>query len=92
MKSSKLIEMYQDGNIVIPIYMLKNYKKLNLELNEFIFLMYLYSKGNNIIFDPTKMKDDLGIGLEEVMENISNLSDKNLIKVEVIKNEKGIME
>ena len=58
MKSSKLIEMYQDGNIVIPIYMLKNYKKLNLELNEFIFLMYLYSKGNNIIFDPTKMKDD----------------------------------
>ena len=34
MKSSKLIEMYQDGNIVIPIYMLKNYKKLNLELNE----------------------------------------------------------
>ena len=92
MKSSKLIEMYQDGNIVIPIYMLKNYKKLNLELNEFIFLMYLYSKGNNIIFDPTKMKDDLGIGLEEVMENISNLSDKNLIKVEVVKNEKGIME
>ena len=76
MKSSKLIEMYQDGNIVIPIYMLKNYKKLNLELNEFIFLMYLYSKGNNIIFDPTKMKDDLGIGLE----------------VEVVKNEKGIME
>lgn len=92
MKSSKLIEMYQDGNIVIPIYMLKNYKKLNLELNEFIFLMYLYSKGNNIIFDPTKMKNDLGIGLEEVMENISNLSDKNLIKVEVVKNEKGIME
>ena len=92
MKSSKLIEMYQDGNIVIPIYMLKNYKKLNLELNEFIFLMYLYSKGNNIIFDPTKMKNDLGIGLEKVMENISNLSDKNLIKVEVVKNEKGIME
>lgn len=92
MKSSKLIEMYQDGNIVIPIYMLKNYKKLNLELSEFIFLMYLYSKGNNIIFDPTKMKDDLGIELAQVMENISKLSDKNLIKVEVVKNEKGIME
>ena len=40
MKSSKLIEMYQDGNIVIPIYMLKNYKKLNLEkfISEFSFL------------------------------------------------------
>lgn len=92
MKSSKLIEMYKDGNIVIPIYILKNYKKLNIELNEFIFLMYLCTTGNELVFDPAKFSKDLNMGLGEVMEIVSNLSDKNLLKVEVIKNEKQIME
>ena len=52
LKSSKLIELLKDGNMVVPMYLLKNYKKLNLELDEFIFLMYLYNKGNRFVFDP----------------------------------------
>ena len=92
MKSSKIVDIFKDGNIVIPIYILKNYKKLKLELNEFIFLMYLYNKGNKTIFDPATFGEELNIGLEEVMNNVSNLSDKNFIKVEVVKNEKGLME
>ena len=92
MKSSKLIEMYKDGNIIIPIYIFKKYKELNISLNEFIFLMYLCGKGNKIVFDPAKFSNELNIGLEEVMENVSNLSDKNLLKVDVIKGEKKIME
>ena len=92
MKGTKIIEMYKDGNIVIPIYIFKKYKELNISLNEFIFLMYLCSKGNEIIFDPTRFSNELNIGLEEVMENVSNLSDKNLLKVDVIKGEKKIME
>ena len=90
--NNKLIDIYKDGNIIIPIYIFKNYKKLNINLEEFIFLMYLYSKGNNIIFDPTFFSNELGEKLENIMENVSNLSDKNLIKVEVKKNDKGIME
>lgn len=92
MKSSKIVDIFKDGNIVIPIYILKNYKKLKLELNEFIFLMYLYNKGNKTIFDPATFGEELNIGLEEVMNNVSNLSDKNFIKAEVVKNEKGLME
>ena len=92
MKSFKIVDIFKDGNIVIPMYILKNYKKFKLELNEFIFLMYLYNKGNQIIFDPATFGKDLNINLEEVMNNVSNLSDKNLIKVEVVKNEKGLME
>lgn len=92
MKSSKIVDIFKDGNIVIPIYILKNYKKLKLELNEFIFLMYLYNKGNKTIFDPATFGEGLNIGLEEVMNNVSILSDKNFIKVEVVKNEKGLME
>ena len=59
MKSSKIIDILKEGNIVIPSYLLKNYKKLKLELNEFIFLMYLYNKGNNTVFDPAKFSNDL---------------------------------
>ena len=92
MKSSKISDILKEGNIVIPSYLLKNYKKLKLELNEFIFLMYLYNKGNNTVFDPAKFSNDLGIELEKTLEHVSNLNDKNYLKVEVVKNDKGIME
>ena len=92
MKSSKIIDILKEGNIVIPSYLLKNYKKLKLELNEFIFLMYLYNKGNNTVFDPAKFSNDLGIELEKTLEHVSNLNDKHYLKVEVVKNDKGIME
>ena len=47
-----LIKIFKDGNISIPVYLLKNYKNLKLTLNEFVFLMYLYNIGNNFLFNP----------------------------------------
>ena len=92
MKGSKLGEIFRDGNIVIPIYILKNYKNLKLELDEFIFLMYLYNKGNKFLFDPNKFSNDLSLKTTEIMDLISKLTDKGFIKVEVLKNDKGYME
>lgn len=92
MKSSKIINIFKDGNITIPLYLFKNIKSLGLDYNEFIFLMYLYNKGNNWIFNPEVINNDLGIDTVEIMELISNLSEKGIIKVDVKKNEKGFME
>ncbi len=92
MKSSKIVEILKEGNIVIPMYFLRNYETLKLELDEFIFLMYIYNKGNNILFNPTKFSSDLGIDVKKIMTYVSSLSDKNYIKVDVVKNEKGLME
>lgn len=92
MKSSKLIEIFKNGYLVIPLFLFKNYKKLKLELNEFIFLMYIYGLGNKISFNPNKFCDDLNLELMEMMTLVSNLTDKGFLKVEVVKNEKGIME
>ena len=92
MKNSKLIEIFKNGNIVIPIYLIKNYKNLNLDMEEFVFLMYLYNLGNNFLFDPSKFSKDLGIDIKSVMNYISVLSEKRLIRVEVLKNDKDIME
>ena len=92
MKSSKLIDIFKNGNIVIPIYFLKNYKKFNLEMEEFVFLMYLYNLGDKFLFDPNMFSLKLGLELDKVMNYISVLTDKGFIKVEVLKNDKGLME
>ncbi len=92
MKGSKLIEIFKNGNLVIPLFLFKNYKKLKLELNEFVFLMYIYGLGNKCLFNPNKFCEDLNLELMEMMSLVSELTDKGFIKVEVVKNEKGIME
>ena len=92
MNSSKIIEIFKDGNIVVPRFLFKKYKDLKLELDEFMFLMYLYNKGEKFLFDPKEFGDDLNLSLSEVMTLISNLTDKGFIQVEVLKNEKNLME
>jgi DNA replication protein len=88
----KLIELYKGGNMTIPLYILKNRENLKLELDEFVFLMYLYNKGNDIIFNPGEIGTELGLSLEKVMDYISKLTDKKYIKVKSIKNDKDIIE
>lgn len=85
-------EIVKNGSIVLPLYLLKNYKELNLELNEFIFLMYLYNKGNNIPLNPKLFSEELGVDSKEIMILIDTLSTKHLIEDKVIKNDKNISE
>ncbi len=92
MKNTKLIDIFKNGNIVIPLYLMKNYKKLNLNLEEFVFLMYLYNLGDKFLFDPNKFSKDLNIDTKNIMNYVGVLTDKKLIRVEVLKNEKDIME
>ena len=91
-KSSKLIDIFKQGNIVVPIYFLQHYKSFKLSMEEFVFLMYLYNLGNKFLFDPGKFSNDLNLELMDIMNYISILTDKHFIKVEVLKNEKGLME
>jgi DNA replication protein DnaD len=92
MKSSKLIEIFKQGNMVIPLYLLQHYKDFKLKLDEFIFLMYLYNLGDNFVFDPSKFGNELNMTLIEVMSYIEVLTDKRFIRVESKKNDKGVME
>lgn len=92
MKSSKFIDIFSSANVVIPLYILREIKKLDLDMNSFVFLMYLYSLGNKSLFNPSKFSSDLNMELKEVMNYIGILTDKHLINVEVVKNDKGLME
>ncbi len=89
---NKLEEYLGDGNIVIPLYILKSFKKLNITMEEFIFLMYLYNRQDKIDFNPEKIASDLNIDIMEVMGYISVLSDKGFLSLDIIKDNNVIDE
>lgn len=86
------MDIVKQRNLVIPLFLLQHYKDLKLEINEFIFLMYLAGFGNKCLFDPNKYASELNIELKDVMTYINSLSEKGFIQVDVMKNEKGLME
>ncbi len=92
MKSSKLIEILKKGNFVVPLYLFQLRDKFNIEFNEFIFLVYLTNLGDKIIFNPNSLASNLNLTLEEVLSYIDTLTEKGYITIEVIKNDKNVME
>ena len=92
MNHDKLLDIIKDGNITIPLYIYKLFPKLNIDYETFIFLMYLYSKGNKKLFDIKVISEDLALDNKKIMNYISLLESNKLIEIKVIKNEKNIME
>ena len=92
MKSGKLTELLKKGNFVIPYYLFQLRDKLSVTLEEFVLLSYLMNQGNKIVFNLDKIITDLAFKLEDVMTMIDSLSEKKYLSVDVIKNDKGIME
>ena len=92
MKYGKLVDIVKSDNIVIPLYLYRDYKKLGIDLDTFIFLMYLNSKGERIIFDVNKLSEEFSSDIKTIMNYIATLQDKKLIEIKVVKNEKNITE
>ena len=83
MKNKIMIDMIKSKNIVIPLYLYRLKDKLDLSMDEFVFIMYLYNEGEFVLFDLNKINEELGISHNELM---------NLIEFKVIDNDKGIKE
>ena len=92
MNKTKLNRVIEDGNIVIPLYILKAIKKLDLTMDEFVFLMYLYNKQDKIDFNPEKIANDLNIDIMEVMGYVSVLTDKDFLTLDVFKSSNNVIE
>ena len=91
-KMKDIINIIKDGNVVIPLYLLKNYKKFDLSMDEFIFMMYLYNIGDGSVFNPSRYSNDLDINNKEVLKLVSVLVDNNYLSIDSIKNDKKIMD
>jgi len=92
MKTSKLVELLKKGNFVVPLSLFQLKDKFDISFEEFIFLIYLTNLGSQFTFDPNRLANDLNLTLEEVLCYIDELSEKHYISLEVIKNDKNVME
>ena len=91
MNKVKLNDLVKSQNITVPMYVIKQYSKFNLTLDEFVLLIYLYNN-NNIIYDPNFIASELNISMETVLINVDSLANKGLISLDVNKTSNGVLE
>lgn len=90
-KTSVIKDIIREKNIVIPNILLKYYKELNIDYKELIFISYLFSEKDFVYFNIIKISEDTHFSKEEIMEILSDLTEKKLINM-VIKKEDNIMK
>ena len=88
----QLSNLIKCKNIVIPNYMLKCMDSLKIDYMELIFLCYLASFGEKVVFDIERFYQDTNIAIDKLMMLIATLNDKKLLVTDVVKNDKGITE
>lgn len=80
----KVLNILKNGTLNIPRILLTNYK--NLQINELalIILIYLLNE-KETIFNPQKISSDLNLNKTEVLMSIEELTNKDLLKIELRK-------
>lgn len=80
-----------NNNITIPDYLLKYRSELNLELEEFILLVYLINQKDLVMYDVNNLSSKLYMESNRILELISSLNEKNYISIEM-KKTNGVIE
>ena len=83
--NSKVIDLLKSKNYVVSDFLIKNYKVWNLDVDEFIILIYLMNS-SNLVCDYKLISSELGMDLELVMNKINELSIKKLLEIKLLKN------
>lgn len=91
MKSEKILNLLKTKNLIIPSFLLINYKKLKITEKELIVLSSLIEQDLKE-FDPVALSNYLNWSTEEVMLVISSLCDKNIVDLQVKKENKKMKE
>ncbi|MDD3241456.1 MAG: DnaD domain protein [Bacilli bacterium] len=92
MKTKKLMDLMKSGNFVISKYLYKNRDKFDLDFETYIFLIYLTNINERFLFDAAFISEDLNMDVYKVMEMVSVLKEKQLLNLEIIKNDRNIRE
>ena len=82
----KLVNLLKDKDISIPKLLLHNYKKLNMDETELVLLILIIS---SLEYNPKQIAEIMNIKLPLLLEMISVLEEKGIIKIE-LKNINGI--
>ena len=76
----KVVNLLKTKDVIIPRLLLNNYKKLNLTEAELIILIFLI---NSREYNPKIIADAMDIKLPLLLEMISLLEEKGIIKIEL---------
>lgn len=80
---NNVIEVLKSKTYEIKEEILFNYKKLNITDSEFVVLIYLINSSN--IYNPKQIGEDLNIDLNNVLETVNSLCEKNIIEIKMEK-------
>ena len=81
---NKVNDLIKSKPYMVPSILLNNYKKMNLTDIELIILIYLINTDST--FNPKLMALNLGLSLKDLMDNITKLIEKDIIKIDIINN------
>lgn len=80
----QMIELLKNINYQVSKELLFNYKKIKITDSELIVLIYIINQPSNI-YNPKQISLDLKIELNQVLDLINCLCEKNIIKIEMKK-------
>ena len=78
----KIIDCLKN-NYIIPSILLKEFKKLNINEQELIIIIYLLNQ-KDLEFNPVKISKDLNYEMPELLNIINELTKKDLLKIDHI--------
>lgn len=82
--TEKLIQLLKSNDFTVPQALFFRYKELNVSLEELYFLIYLINT-NDLVFNPKKFSSDLNISMPEVLEIVNNLTNKDILSLDLRK-------
>ena len=81
-----------NNNLIMPSYLIKYVSKLDIDIDEFIMILYFLNRKEKLIFDVRKISEELYIDQNEALNTINSLIEKNYISIEMSKENKIIEE
>lgn len=91
MQMEQLIKIIKSGSFVIPNLLLSKYKKLGLDSEGLLILSYLINN-QSCMYNPKEMSLFFGMEQKQLLHLLNQLVELDLVSIQVMKNEKGIME
>lgn len=86
-----VIELLKKKNIVVPGVLFFNVATIGITYDELYFLTYLINL-DDLQFDMVKMGKELNIKPKDILKLVNDLSEKNLISLDIIKKDLNVSE
>lgn len=80
----QIVELLKGKEFHLPKILITSYKKLNITDIELIVIIYLINSDCST-YNPKQISTDLDIKINDVLEIINNLMEKNIISLDIIK-------